>query len=649
MELVYLWVDKLKAFENFDSSLNPKFIIAAKPVLTKENILKIDLKTNKDYNHIFGENINIIAVVGKNGSGKSNFVDTIYSIIQAHNPNVKTSEKSYGNIKDVPKKYCLVFRYNNNFFAYINGIIDTELKIDKKYVECTMIKDKRIRKQNSQIAKFQTFLRLSENKQYIVDNIEQKNRLQFKLNNYFYFDRFNTNDTIDAIKKLLSNNDFELFKNFPFFKFEYMGLEYNINDAIYHMNDDLIKYKTYLKLTHPNNLIRRLNYTTRRFMCNKLDEIFLEKRLELFIHNHLPILCFEMVLLKVLNLLNTEEYAKTKKENNFYLEDFLTSVVDAQDEYEKHYIDYWNVSSRLKFYNSLKEVITKQYKIIISPPIWTFKNYQASSIIQFIDLVIDYENNIKGIKSLIENCLEIIDDNKEAIIRVKKDFLLKTNKYSMEYSKLSKQERMLYGMESLLVKIFNINFYKESKKDTFTFKQLSTGEQRMLMFFGTLMQIIEYNKFENTKQPVQTFIFDEMDLSWHPEWQRNMVYYITEIFKNSDTFCNLILTTHSPFILSDMPRTNVILLKKENNRTVCCDKFNQTFASNIHKLLYDSFFIDNNISKFAEIKIQEAINIINNSKSLKQDLEKAHCTINIIGEELIRKMLEAQYKRNLNA
>ena len=73
MELVYLWVEKYKNIENQGFNFSPRFNCHYDE---DKNELTID--ENDDYiENFFGDNINITAIVGKNGSGKSSLLKAI--------------------------------------------------------------------------------------------------------------------------------------------------------------------------------------------------------------------------------------------------------------------------------------------------------------------------------------------------------------------------------------------------------------------------------------------------------------------------------------------------------------------------------------------------------------------------------------------
>jgi AAA15 family ATPase/GTPase len=79
MELVYLWVEDYKNIKKQGFNFSPRFECEFKAEYEKDKDGKEKLKDDcqlviKPKEHIenfFGENINITAIVGENGSGKS--------------------------------------------------------------------------------------------------------------------------------------------------------------------------------------------------------------------------------------------------------------------------------------------------------------------------------------------------------------------------------------------------------------------------------------------------------------------------------------------------------------------------------------------------------------------------------------------------
>jgi len=113
---------------------------------------------------------------------------------------------------------------------------------------------------------------------------------------------------------------------------------------------------------------------------------------------------------------------------------------------------------------------------------------------------------------------------------------------------------------------------------------------------------------------------------------------------------HLVFTTHSPFLLSDIPRQNIIFLDKykkdedENQEEGNCrvvDGIKQTFGQNIHTLLTDSFFMKGSlIGEFAKNKIEELVSYLKGKESDIDNNDEAQQLIDIIGEPIIKSQLQ---------
>ncbi|MBI1225170.1 MAG: AAA family ATPase [Bacteroidetes bacterium] len=193
--------------------------------------------------------------------------------------------------------------------------------------------------------------------------------------------------------------------------------------------------------------------------------------------------------------------------------------------------------------------------------------------------------------------------------------------------------------------------------------ELSTGQKALMDLFSRFyfgIELIEKEKdnYEGSFPNHFILMLDEGDMTFHPKWLKRYIKAIIEVlpklfaerFKSSTL--QIIVTTHNPFILSDLPKENVIFLNKDEfGECKVIDGLNdmkQTFGANIHTLLSDSFFMDGLMGDFAKEKIDKVIRYLN--KELKEGElmtdDEAEKIINIIGEPILKRHLEQQFQYN---
>lgn len=103
---------------------------------------------------------------------------------------------------------------------------------------------------------------------------------------------------------------------------------------------------------------------------------------------------------------------------------------------------------------------------------------------------------------------------------------------------------------------------------------------------------------------------DEGETYYHPEWQRRYVKTLLEMVNgNKKSFkIQIVITTNSPFILSDILKEDVTYLMGESER-----RFERTLGQNIHRLLKENFFMDYTIGEYARELIENIMVCLKNS------------------------------------
>ena len=198
-----------------------------------------------------------------------------------------------------------------------------------------------------------------------------------------------------------------------------------------------------------------------------------------------------------------------------------------------------------------------------------------------------------------------------------------------------------FRLESFVVAhFFDMGFAHEHSADT----QLSSGEHEMLKFFSRLYDSTELtpSKISNIYTP-PLLLIDEAENSYHPEWQKKFVNILVNFVHalyvrlKQKTIFQIVLTTHSPILLSDIPSEYVNYLKKDGKNMKVVKNQPETFGANIFELYRYSFFMSNGlVGEFAQQKIER---IQDHIKSGKMSLEDICKEINLIGDKGIRTYL----------
>lgn len=186
--------------------------------------------------------------------------------------------------------------------------------------------------------------------------------------------------------------------------------------------------------------------------------------------------------------------------------------------------------------------------------------------------------------------------------------------------------------KSVLFNIFSIDY-----------AGLSSGEKSILSMFSRIRSAASTIPESQTEIML---LLDEPEVTLHPQWQTSFISILNNNLPKllPNRSIQIIITSHSPILISDLPKSNVLFLEKDDKTGKCIisslKNLDNTFAANIHSLYADAFFLKDKggaMGQFAKSKIYEAIRLINNEDV--NSIEYIRKIIEMTGEPLIKNQL----------
>ena len=173
---------------------------------------------------------------------------------------------------------------------------------------------------------------------------------------------------------------------------------------------------------------------------------------------------------------------------------------------------------------------------------------------------------------------------------------------------------------------FNFEIYLNEDKNI-SFEKLSSGEKQKIYSINSILyhlrnlDSVQDDEGEHIQYTRINVFLDEIELCFHPELQRTFVMDLHTAI-NRRPFArinaiNICFVTHSPFVLSDIPASNILFLEPHNKsvQTLPSSRELRTFAGNIHELLNDGFFMNSSIGSYSEKVIGEILDFHNYVKT----------------------------------
>ncbi|MGR5558510.1 AAA family ATPase [Vibrio fortis] len=605
MELVYAYIDKYKCIEKRELNLSSFYNV-------NKNGDRFYIEKSDISRDFYDDRIDIIALFGKNGTGKSTTLELLAKILSSEC--IPESDGSY-NVDVVPVNdfnVFLIFEENKRLYYYAS--------LDDVYsIECSFcnpielyIEDLFLEKRN--IVKFS----------HVIEPLAEKEKISNN-KNFRYIDCSNSGLISRSTRSEGKNKDiastFELLNNH---NISMMG------DALAPMVGTIDVTKDIKSCCR--KISRKLSYLIRNF--SNINRGY-DKSLVDFLRE---------TLLEVI----------TKYDSNSRISKEDLSEYPPADGREHLYAIYQSMLEILAnpevFYLNYKKVdyVNHIFKFNLFSDVISHVIDEAMGFNEVNDCIIYFFNNV-----IYNHKASLID-----IIRDCGDFSwmpFGTNDMD-KYRGVDNEQYNIWQFSSFINRFndsddcYFIRFYVDSYdellgvneilvnyKGMFTgvdirWNGISSGQYSLLNMFSRLNEHLQFDE-------VNYVFIDEGEVYLHPEWQRNYIDQLVDFYKrilSEHSRVKIIITSHSPMVLSDLPKesTNFFGYRNEDNRSF--------FGANFYDLYSDGFTVNKTMGEFAFKKI----------KKLSADVKKGanrtelRTSIEMLGDPFIKQVLTESLDTN---
>lgn len=619
MKLVCVYISEHHQLQNLFIPLTSEFIFDL-------NGGALKVRINELYTADYYEGVNLKAVIGKNGSGKTSVLDFIESI--------HSESESSG--------FCLFFDSNQKvFYKKVLNISSIDVLLCGKLQEYSV--QNSLLLNDHRIVKINNLSNFSSNRKPKMKNVvdltseklsnSKRNRTKQLENLFTYFNRkgnkvndrnviytFKFRGWTPALKNWIKESYLYIITRDGFFH-ENRELFLNLPEINEYPLSEVDKLIVSLdKIREPSDIPEKL-----QSFISELLNLFLES-----VSMHICCdegLCFlvppdsklhdstsSAILAKgILNIFRNN-ILKFKIDESLSADLCVNLVKKLFFNMDQlyHDNDYTQLGVHSIIANVIERAIEKsnsRERINYNSTIELFKKFEYG-LHKDLKIFFEVVRNICCVNSVSEEASDLIGIWSEPQLKFQ-GFL-----YSLKY--IFPSESYLYngyypGLEQVKVsdpldilyvsgEINKLPKYLQSNIDH-GWQGLSSGEFAKTSLFSSIYNFLIADETHGFK----LFLIDEADLYLHPEWQRKFIFELIELIKSIglESKTQFIITTHSPLIIGDFLPEDILALKVEDGRTILHNSLG--FGTKLSDFYLEGMHLDSTYGEHSRAKLQVMI------------------------------------------